>query len=202
MSRGQNINSLKNLINYAKMFDAKTITYNVVQTIADEGEKIIKKAYESRDWKNRTYNLRDSYVSAVFVNGRLQEDSIRFVGPEMSHRPRNYGEDSQGDSFAVKGRSEAINFMRSYAARHTGEKGVRLVVAAAMFYSSILAMRGYRVLSEFDADLSKIIGKDIKVNTSRYLAAKNTLTVKISGVVRRVDNIAEGGHTFSGFGKK
>ena len=56
----------------------------LISQLADDGEKAIRQAYEGREFTNRTYNLHDSYGSAVYYNGNLVKSSIRYIGAEMA----------------------------------------------------------------------------------------------------------------------
>lgn len=177
MPRIQTLKQLANLKNFSKFFNAKTITDHVCKSLAQEGERIIHKAYNSRTWKNRSYNLYNSYVSAVIVNGKIR--SIAYLGPE--HAPAADADYKPGSNewldktrrrYGIvdieRGRKEANNFVVSYAAQH--KKGIILVVAAAMFYAGILESDGYRVISHINTELDNLIGdglylKDFKVGS-------------------------------------
>jgi hypothetical protein len=155
-------NSMKNLVHNAGYFNAEKLEEWIVKSLADEGERIIKKAYDEKGFTNRTGNLHDSYVSAVFYKGRLQGENskfgntIRFVGDEMSSTSRKYpNSEVGGETEATKGREEAKKFLQRMQFGHQ-PKGITLVVAAAMFYSNIVEELGYRVLSSVSADLEKL----------------------------------------------
>ena len=62
----------------------------LISQLADDGEKAIREAYEGREFTNRTYNLHDSYGSAVYYNGTLVKGSIRYVGAEMAEEDERY----------------------------------------------------------------------------------------------------------------
>lgn len=55
-----------------------------VADLAVLGYEAIMYAYQRREFTHRTRNLHDSYGSAVYVNGKLEPTSRRFVGPEYS----------------------------------------------------------------------------------------------------------------------
>lgn len=202
------IKQLSGLRNFSKMFDPAKVSATVIERLANEGQMIIEDAYYLRDWNNRTYNLRDSFVSAVFVNGRLADngykvgnktikvDTIRYIGPELSKTEINYGEDEDG-GFAIKGRTEAENFLKAYQAKNTGERGISLVVAAAMYYASILEnYHGYAVISHMDYSLEELL-RDIRtVKIRPFTGANHTLNVQLDGVVRREYDVYEGSRTF------
>jgi hypothetical protein len=137
-----------------------------VKYLTEVGERAIKRAYNSKEYKNRTYNLRDSYASAVYVNGVLYRDTIRYVGEEMStidqainavYSGRGHGETFPdrrgerhrfGDQVTIWGREEVDRFLADYKPER---RGIELVVVAAMWYASILEKgtigRKYRVIS-------------------------------------------------------
>jgi hypothetical protein len=78
-------------------------------------------------WKNRTFNLHDSYASAVYVNGKVA--SIRYLGsPKSTKRDRKTGR---------TGRQTAKDYIMSHRFGSTNDEIV-LVVIAAMYYAKIL----------------------------------------------------------------
>lgn len=80
-------------------------------------------------WKHRTRNLHDSYASAVYVNGRLIDSSIRFVGGVLSRKT---------DHVTGKtGRETVLDYLHSHRFGATNNEIV-LVVIAAMYYAGIL----------------------------------------------------------------
>jgi hypothetical protein len=161
----QHINSMKNLTEFAKNFDAKELEKWIINSLANEGGRIIKEAYESSGFKNRTGNLHDSYVSAVFYNGRLQKDTVRYVGTEMSSTYREYSNSMEGGEVeATKGREEADKFLAKYQFSKGRQGGIVLVIAAAMFYSTIVEKRGYQVLSQVQWELDRIANRGYSVS--------------------------------------
>jgi hypothetical protein len=170
MATNMRINSLRNLKNFSKMFDPKRVTDKIVAILANEGYRIIKKAYDSRRWNNRTYNLHNSYVSAVYVKGKLRTDSIRYLSDEPIPPNPEYAWKAEnrpyGDIDIENGRKEAENFLASYGRTHKTH-GIRLVVAAAMFYSGFLEAKGYRVLSTVQADLENLSREGLFVTDSK-----------------------------------
>lgn len=165
MARGiQHKNSMKNLMEFAKNFDGKALEKWIIKSLADEGGRIIEEAYKTRGFTNRTGNLHDSYVSAVFLNGRLQKDTIRYVGSEMSSTYREYPNSIVGGEVeAKKGREEANKFLAEYQFSKGRQGGVVLVIAATMFYSNIVESRGYRVLSQVQWELDRIANRGYNV---------------------------------------
>lgn len=152
------------------MFDPKKVTDNVVAILANEGYRIIKKAYNDRKWDNRTFNLHNSYVSAVYVKGKLRTDSIRYLTDVPMPPKPEYAWKAEdrpyGDIDIENGRKEAENFLESYSRTHKTH-GIRLVVAATMFYSGFLEAKGYRVLSTVQADLESLSRDGLFVTDSK-----------------------------------
>lgn len=104
------------------------ILTNLITDLANEGNKIIIHAYERSDYsKNKTQNLHDSYGSAVYFNGVLQERTIRY----MTERAAS-GRYNMYTGQVETGRNEIDKFLRDYKA---SPSGLELVVAAAMFYA-------------------------------------------------------------------
>lgn len=196
--RRVHINSLRNLIGYKKMINATKVSNALIMGLANKGEDIINKAYQRRDWNNRTGNLHDSYVSAVFVNGKLVEDTIRFVddGREMSKRAIEVGTIGtkyySGDPIQTSGHEEALEFLRAYKQRGRGKMDkIQLVVAAAMYYSGILESKGYTVISNIEWDLIDLLRDGI------YAEGLLTTSIPVDGMVHRLDVVAPGSTRFS-----
>lgn len=173
------------------MITAKNLSKNryvrqLVDELAEWGHKAIIRAYQKKDWHNRTYNLHDSYASAVYVEGKLQQRTIRFVGEEMSGLEHDTGRDyivkrhdlldpdrkgtrwGNGDTIYTNGRDEAISFLRQYV---PNTSGVQLVVIAAMFYADILERGGgnlkrkYHVIADANSTLEQLarsLGGDVR----------------------------------------
>ena len=173
------------------MITAKNLSKNryvrqLVDELAEWGHKAIIRAYNKKDWHNRTYNLHDSYASAVYVDGKLQQRTIRFVGEEMSSFVHATGRDysvsrhdfldpdrkgyrwGNEDEILTNGRDEAIAFLRQYV---PNTSGVQLVVIAAMFYADILERGGgnlkrkYHVIADANSTLEQLarsLGGDVR----------------------------------------
>lgn len=159
------------LTKFAKNFDGEALKRWIVNSLAEEGGRIINEAYETRGFTNRTGNLHDSYVSAVFVEGKLQKDTIRYVGAEMSTTYREYANSTvKGEVEATKGREEANKFLAKYQNSRKKTDGIVLVIAAAMFYSHILdsgvgkLRRKYQVLSQVQWELDRIASRGYSVS--------------------------------------
>ena len=136
----------------------------LISQLADDGEKAIREAYEGREFTNRTYNLHDSYGSAVYYNGTLVKGSIRYVGAEMAEEDDRYG------------RNEVNDFFANY--RPKNRKGIDLVIVAAMFYADILEggkgrlKRKYKVIAEGE-DYMKNVATHFRGTLSKFVKPKD-----------------------------
>lgn len=155
----------------------------LVQYLADEGERIVKAAYQSRTFQNRLYNLHDSYGSSVFVAGVEQPGCRRYAEPEMSTgvKKSNIGRTETG--------RQAIDRYFDEYTKRTRNQNVELVVCAAMFYASFLENPGeaphiqhkYKVIAlakdELDKlkkqlDIRGVRTRTVRVRDEEYLRAK------------------------------
>lgn len=136
----------------------------LISQLADDGEKAIREAYEGREFTNRTYNLHDSYGSAVYYNGTLVKSSIRYAGAEMAEEDERYG------------RNEVNDFFSNY--RPKNRKGIDLVIVAAMFYADILEegkgrlKRKYKVIAEGE-DYMKNLATHFRGTLSKFVKPKD-----------------------------
>ena len=136
----------------------------LISQLADDGEKAIREAYGGREFTNRTYNLHDSYGSAVYYNGTLVKSSIRYVGAEMAEEDERYG------------RNEVNDFFSNY--RPKNRKGIDLVIVAAMFYADILEegkgrlKRKYKVIAEGE-DYMKNLATHFRGTLSKFVKPKD-----------------------------
>lgn len=212
------LRSLKAIQDVRKMIDTGRITRCLVVGLANAGEDIINKAYQRRDWKNRTGNLHDSYVSAVFVNGVLVDgekpiqivgksgkmesillpNTIRFVdgGSQKAKRAIEVGTIGtkyySGNPIQTTGHEEALEFLKAYKQRGRGKMDkVQLVIAAAMYYSGILESKGYTVLSNIEWDLIDLLRDGI------YAEGLLTTSIPVDGMVHRLSVVDPRGTRFS-----
>ena len=178
------------------------IIQQLISQLAEEGAAAIKQAYETRDWRNRTFNLHDSYGSAVYANGKLLKWTVRYVGQEMVQPEKelsfgwfwNKGRSMpdykgnrrlSGDEVTMKGREEVMDFFSQYTPK---TKGIELVIAAAMFYANILENGGknlshkFHVISQANGIMqglaNKYNGKTTAIETGRVLSVMTTIKDK------------------------
>lgn len=194
----------QDVYNFAKRWSSEAITRNLVKALADDGERVIRRAYNSKRWNNRLNNLWDSFVSAVFIDGKLQSNTVRYANDKPESKgSRIYGwvSGNVGD-IDITGRGEAANFLASYQLRHGFEKGIRLVVAATMFYATFLEDQGYQVISQIDYQLMKLRNKKYNVRVAYYASGDIKYDFpKILFEVKRTDTATYGANAFKGFSK-
>jgi hypothetical protein len=89
-----------------------------------------KKPVRDGKWRHRTGDLHDSFASAVYVNGVLIEDSIRYVGGTMSDK------ENRTSIGASIGRNEAKWYLEHPEVDVSGD--VTLLCIAAMYYTKYL----------------------------------------------------------------
>ncbi len=157
-NKRKGINLTKMAEDFMETFDLNKITDELIKSLANIGQELILRAYHTRGFFNRTYNLRDSYVSAVFVKGQLRVDSIRYVGKDLADVAKRI------NNRYVVGRWEAEEYIRSL--KQNRNDFIRLVIAAAMPYGETLEKRGYAVISHIGLDLDTVrqMGISVAVN--------------------------------------
>ena len=140
----------------ARLFDINKF----VDMLADEGGKLILQAVNSRDYTHRTYNLHDSYGSAVYLNGKLVEKSVMLLGSKAT-KAKSY----KGSK--LKGSEEIMKYFQSYKPK----SDIELVVAAAMPYGVVLEKGGgglrhkYKVISGINTEVGNLAARlNAKVN--------------------------------------
>lgn len=168
MARKMHINSLKNLVQYRKAIRPDLVENDLINALAREGERIINLAYLSRGFKDRSYNLHDSYVSAVFKNGVWLKNTTRYVGEEKAKFAVEYDELASGDPEVGTGREEANRFLAKLQFSSGRPNSIALIIGAAMFYSGIVESLGYSVLANIETDLEELARKGVK--GVKYLA--------------------------------
>lgn len=129
----------------AVIYKKDLIKDRVMQLMVDEltmyGEMVIKEAFETANFnKKRTQNLRDSYASAVFYEGKMVNGTMKTLGSPLALVDKTwYGR-------KVRGRNEATRFLRNDY-KPTG-RGLSLVAIAAMPYREVVELKyKYRVIS-------------------------------------------------------
>jgi hypothetical protein len=113
-------------------------TKDSVKALSTLGYRAMMDAYAKRGFQHRTRNLHDSYGSAVYVDGVLIEDSIRYVGGILSRKV---------DPKTKKtGRETLDDYFRSHRFGATNHEIV-VIVVAAMYYAGILESQNRYVIT-------------------------------------------------------
>lgn len=146
----------------------KSFMDQLIDKLTQDGERLVKRAYETRTFQNQTFNLHDSYGSAVYVNGKLIKSSIRYAGAPQAKSGRVWGEE------LIEGRFEINAFFDWFK---PGTKGIDLVVIAAMPYANILEKgaglrRKYRVISGA-RDLMNTVAYSYNGRFSKYVVSRD-----------------------------
>ena len=140
----------------------------LIQKLTDDGEKLVRHAYEMRTFENRTYNLHDSYGSAVYVDGRLIKSSVRYAGSPIAKAGKVYEDE------LIEGRFEIDAFFDWFKPH---KKGVDLVVIATMPYADILEKgaglrRKYKVNAEGE-DYMKDVARRFRGTLSKFVKPRD-----------------------------
>lgn len=122
----------------------KGIKDRVLNMMIDElkmyGKMVMEEAYNTRDFTNRTHNLKDSYGSAVYYNGQMVNGTLQTLGaPEATESKDWYGK-------KLRGRKVVTNYLKNEYKPQ--KKGLSLAVVAAMPYRDVLEIKyKYRVIT-------------------------------------------------------
>ena len=124
---------------YRKDIGSKRVI-EIANFLAKYGEIAIRRAYETHTFVDDTKNLKDSYGSAVYYNGKMVSGTIRTLGsPEAVESKDWYGR-------KVRGRKAVEDFLRH---RYTPkQQGFFLAIVAAMPYGEVIENKyKYKVIS-------------------------------------------------------
>lgn len=136
-------------IRYSEQIKDKA-TKALVEALTTIGWQVAMEAYRRKTYTNRTYNLHDSYGSAVFVNGVIVPDSKKYVNRSRSTRRNTHGHADSDNRYAktggLTGRQALDDFFKTVVVSKKNK--ITLVVAAAMWYGEIVESKGYVVFDE------------------------------------------------------
>lgn len=150
-----------------------SIMRDYVQALSSLGYRAMLDAYGQRGFQHRTRNLHDSYGSAVYVDGVLQDKSIRYLGRVISRKV---------DSRTKKSGRDTLNdYFRSH--KFGKKNDIYLIVLAAMYYAEKLETgRGLRkkyiVISPAEDYIKKELPKIINEVNSKYGIKSQSLVIK------------------------
>jgi hypothetical protein len=135
-------------IGYSEQVKDKA-TKALVEALTTVGWQVAMEAYRRKTYTNRTFNLHDSYGSAVYVDGVLQPDTKKYVNRSRSKRNDVHGHidsDNRYAPYGLNGRRALDDFFRTVEVSKKNK--ITLVVAAAMWYGEIVESKGYVVFDE------------------------------------------------------
>lgn len=138
-------------IRYGEQIKDKA-TKALVEALTTIGWEVALEAYRRKTYTNRTYNLHDSYGSAVYLDGKLIPDSIKYIErayatnvSRAGHNLINKSGDRKGKP--MSGRESLKRFFeQAWVVRNKDR--ITLVVAASMWYGEMVESKGYVVLDE------------------------------------------------------
>lgn len=113
---------------------------DITKLCCDYAADKLQEAYDNRTFQNDTYNLKDSYVWAVYYNGVMQKHG--FLGMAEATEPQEYKPFQM-----VIGRDDAESFLAYYTPRIS--KGWEIVLGAVAPYAEDLELGAGRRQSEF-----------------------------------------------------
>ena len=119
---------------------------DIVASLTDLGQEACQYAIDMRGYNNRTYNLRDSIGSAVYVDGKIVPSSKRYAFRKSSKKPypdKGYGRNGE----PIEGREALDRYWDENKTLKNSKNTIELVVVAGTFYSGILEDRGIQVIS-------------------------------------------------------
>lgn len=128
------------------------VTRDLINACASLGYKAGMDAYRNHSYKHRTHALHDSYGSAVYLNGILQPETIRYINRSRqtkkdtrSWRGSKNPETTNPWDFGYFGRDSLKHYFEDNS-KIRKKKGISIVVVAAQWYASIVESKGYKVL--------------------------------------------------------
>lgn len=138
-------------IRYGSVIKDKAIKA-LVKALTTIGWQVAMEAYRRKTYTNRTFNLHDSYGSAVYVDGKLVPDSVKYVNRARATSISRHGHNiveykGKGHYERLGGRAALMRFFKQHWIVRKKDR-VTLVVAAAMWYGDIVESKGYVVLDE------------------------------------------------------
>lgn len=107
----------------------KAILDDVIAGMREDCKKLVKEAFETATFTERTGNLADSYGAAVYVDGKLREETMAYRTIKATETKDWYIRSNIG------GHGEMLNFFRDYKPK---SKGIAIVLVAAMPYAEVL----------------------------------------------------------------
>ena len=119
----------KNSKGFRIAINKKAILEGVIADMRKDCEKLVKEAFETATFTERTGNLADSYGAAIYEDGKLREETMAYRTIKATETKDWYTRSNIG------GHGEMLNFFRDYKPK---SKGIAIVLVAAMPYTEVL----------------------------------------------------------------
>ena len=146
-----------------------SLTRDLVNACATLGYKAAMDAYRNHTYQHRTYALHDSYGSAVYLDGRLIPETIRYInrsrqirGDVRGWRGSSDPEGMRGKNFDT-GRKALQAYLENPPRMSKRNTGITILVVAAQWYAMILEGKGYVVLDP------RTVASSITYNFDSYI---------------------------------
>lgn len=124
--------------------------------IEGDAKRIVKKAADSKEAKNRSFNMMDAYGYAIYFNGKQMRHGYASDITMSKGIHKGWAKHSIP---ADDGRGYLDQFFKEYTPK---SKGIELVVVNAIYYASILeAGKGFggatfRIISQIESDMDTL----------------------------------------------
>lgn len=126
----------------------------IVDYLAKQGDKIIKRAAATKDTRNRKKNQLDAYGWCVYYGGKKMKQGYLTPNRTAESPHNDWKNKGYGETF---GRDDVINFFKDYKPE---SNGFILVCVNAVFYTTIQETGGaqtkYRIISQVASDMQNI----------------------------------------------
>lgn len=107
----------------------KAVLDDVKAKLRKDCKKLVKEAFETATFTERTGNLADSYGAAAYEGGKLLEETMAYRTSQATSTKKWYTRSNIG------GRGEMLNYFRNYKPKGNG---FTIVLVAAMPYAEVL----------------------------------------------------------------
>jgi hypothetical protein len=149
------------------------LTRDLANACATVGYLALRDAYKARSYTNRTYALHDSYGCAVYLDGKLIPETIRYVERAYQKSGDSRGWRGSKDQAAnpsdwETGRQALENYLKN-PPRMSTKNHITMLFVAAQWYAGILEAgtdkrKKYKVL-DFD-----VVKQSVSREFDKYIA--------------------------------
>lgn len=144
------------------------LTRDLANACATVGYIALRDAYKAKSYTNRTYALHDSYGCAVYLDGVLIPETIRYVERAYQRSGDSRGWRGSKDQAAnpsdwATGRQALENYLKK-PPRMSTKNHITMLFVAAQWYAGILESKKYSVL-----DL-EVVKQSVSREFDKYIA--------------------------------